>query len=66
MAKPKASTWTEDLCGDFHAWLDDIEADSLKGDISAIDEVVDTIWNQLPKFVQGWTVSELCSAIRDR
>ena len=62
----KKSTWTEDLEEDFRAWLDDIDAEMQVGDMSDIEKIVDTIWNSLPEFVQSWTVSELCSAIRDR
>jgi len=58
------SSLTEELENDLYAWLDDIEQIHKEGDIDEINDIVTIIYEQLPEFVLGWTVEELCSAIR--
>jgi len=65
MSNKKAQPCTEDLEHDLWAWLDDLDnKNSNKG--SEIDEAITIIDAYLPKFVLGWTVEELISAIQRR
>jgi len=62
----KINTCTEDSEHDLFAWLDDIDAGYVPGNTQQIDEIVTVIEEQLPNFILGWTVKELCSALRRR